>query len=129
MCQPLTIWPCICCASIRRKLPSLMPAWLACYAPILRPVKLYHAETRQLLKVSCVENVVAGNQDAQQTQRALHELVTLLNKLGEYDAAIAACYQANAMFRQYPEVQRIDSQDIFRSIGPKQSQLTHQSTS
>lgn len=62
------------------------------------------------------EQVVAGNQDAQQTQRALQELVTVLNKLGEYDAAIAACYRAKAMFRQFPEVQGIDSQNIFRSI-------------
>lgn len=62
------------------------------------------------------EQVIAANKDAKQTQRAWQELATVLDKLGEYDAAFEACERAKALFRDLPEVRRVDSNAVFRAI-------------
>lgn len=62
------------------------------------------------------EQIIARNQDSQQTARALQELVTVLDKLGEYDAAFAACGRAKTLYRELPEVRRFDTQTVFRAI-------------
>lgn len=62
------------------------------------------------------EQVIAADKDVKQTQRAWQELATVLDKLGEYDAAFEACERAKALFRDLPEVRRVDSNAIFRAI-------------
>lgn len=62
------------------------------------------------------EKVIQGNLQPLQTARAQQELVSVLDRLGNYDEAFSTCQQANAYHRQQPDYTRLDKKYVFRNI-------------
>lgn len=67
------------------------------------------------------EKVIHGNLQPQQTARAQQELVSVLDRLGNYDEAFGTCQQAKAYLRQQPEFTRLDKQYVFKTIAHNKS--------
>ena len=68
-----------------------------------------------------LQNIINANRNKQQTARALQELVSVLDKLEEYDQSFEACLQAKALYRQMPEIQAFDPVQIFTAIARNKS--------
>jgi tetratricopeptide (TPR) repeat protein len=92
---------------------ELLPGHPACLT--LRAVLSVHAreyaDARERL-----EAVIAANRDPVQTARAWLELANVRDKLGEYDQAFAACWQAAELHRALPETHAVDADSIFDTL-------------
>lgn len=95
------------------KANQLLPENPACsnLLGVLHAQLKHYSEAKQFFS-----KIIETNRDKQQTARAWQELVTVLDKLGEYEQSFQACQQAKQHYLQLPEVQSIDKNAVFKAI-------------